>query len=55
MKITRGDRVLGWMMLLGLLAATIAGQWKHAGPLTLAAIIVGGFVGEAWHRWREGA
>lgn len=50
---TRGNRILGMMMLFGILAATLAGSWEYASPLTIAAIGVGGFAGEAWDQWRR--
>lgn len=53
MKMTRGDRIFGTMMLFGLVVASLAGSWEYAGPATLVALIVGGHAGEAWHQWRS--
>lgn len=53
MKINRGTRVFGTMMFVGVLVAVLVGHWRHAGAATLAAIVVGGFLGEAWHRARK--
>lgn len=55
MTTTRGNRVLGMMMLFAIIVSVLAGSWRYAGPATLVAIITGGFVGEAWHRWRIGS
>lgn len=49
----RDTRILGMMMLFGISAAVLAGQWKYAGAVTIAAIAVGGFMGELWDRWRR--
>lgn len=55
MIMTRGNRIFGMMMLFAIVVSVLAGQWEYAGPATLAAIITGGHVGEAWHRWRTGS
>lgn len=51
--ITRSGRIFGMMMLFGILVAVLAGSWEYAGPVTLAALIVGGFLGEGWDRLRQ--
>lgn len=52
MPITRDTRIFGMMLLFGLGVALICGHWKYAGHATWIAVGVGGFAGEAWHRWR---
>ena len=53
MEVTRGMRIFGMMMIFGGISALLAGDWEYAGPLTLVALIVGGFAGEAWDGWRK--
>ncbi len=53
MENTRGTRILGMTMIFGVSTAYCLGSWEHTGVVTMVAIIIGGFVGEAWHRWRQ--
>ena len=45
---------MGMMILFVLPIAFFLESWKYVEPAMIAAAITGGFVGEAWHRWRMG-
>ncbi len=55
MHVDRSTRIFGMMMLFGILVAVLSGSSRYAGPATLAALAIGGFLGEAWHQWRTKA